>query len=95
MGILKTKKNKKFGYTPRYYKNDGEGSPFQIEDKFDKFRKTVGNNGLKTNFKNAMEDLKSNRDRTSKRRILIIAAILILLFLYFIDFDLSIGFQEI
>ena len=60
MGILKTKKNKKFGYTPRYYKNDGEGSPFQIEHKFDKFRKTVGNNGLKTNFKNDTDINKIN-----------------------------------
>ena len=42
MGILKPRKNKKFGYEPRYYENDSEGSPFQMEHKFDKYRSTVG-----------------------------------------------------
>ena len=38
MGILKTRKNKKFDYTPRYFDDKGEGNPFQIEHKFDKFQ---------------------------------------------------------
>lgn len=95
MGILKTRKNKKFDYTPRYFDNDGEGSPFQIEHKFDKYRKTVGDHkGLKGNFKNALSDLKESSDRNVNRRVLIIIAILILSFLFIIDFDLSIFYQK-
>jgi hypothetical protein len=91
MGILKTRKNKKFDYTPRYFDDKGEGNPFQIEHKFDKFRSTVGDNtGLKGKFSNAWSDLRSSSNRDTNRRVFIIIAILVLIFLYFIDFDLSI-----
>lgn len=95
MGIFKTRKNKKFSYTPRHYDDKGEGSPFQIKHKFDDFRKTVGNNnGLKTKINNALDDLKNNPDRTATKRIIIIICVLILLFLFIIDFDLSIFFSQ-
>ncbi len=90
MGIFKTKQNKRFGYEPRYYKSDKEGSPFEIERKFDKFRKTTGENpGLKGKFQNAWEDFKSSEKNTNKT-ILMIVFICILIFLFIIDFDLSI-----
>lgn len=92
MGLLKLRKNKKFSYTPRYFDDKGEGNPYEIKHKFDEHRKTIGNNGLKTRFNNALEDYK-NPDRNANRRILIIAAIFILIFLFIIDFDLSIFFS--
>ncbi|MCL6296614.1 riboflavin synthase subunit beta [Jejuia spongiicola] len=92
MGLLKLRKNKKFSYTPRYYK--GEGNPYEITHKFDEHRTTVGSNsGLKTKFNNALEDYK-NPDKKANRRILIIVGILILVFLFIIDFDLSIFFSK-
>ena len=96
MGLLKTRKNKKFSYTPRYYENKGaEGSPFEIKHKFDEYRKTVGaNNGLKGKFNDALDDFKNNPDDQANRRILIIVAILVLVFLFMIDFDLSIFFSK-
>lgn len=92
MGLLKLRKNKKFSYTPRYYDDKGEGSPFEIKHKFDEHRKTISNNGLKTKFNNAIEDYK-NPDKKANRRILIIVGILVLIFLFIIDFDLSIFFS--
>ena len=95
MGLLKLRKNKKFSYTPRYFDDKGEGSPFEIKHKFDDYRKTVGsNNGLKTKFTNAIDDLKTNPDKEANKRILIIAAILLLIFLFIIGFDLSIFFSK-
>ena len=91
MGILKTRKNKKFGYQPRYFDDKGEGSPYQIEHKFDKFRSTVGsNNGLKVKFVNAWDDIRDSSSRGTNKIILFIVAVLIFFFLYIIDFDLSI-----
>lgn len=91
MGIFKTKKNKKFSYTPRHYK--GEGSPFEIKHKFDDFRSTVGsNNGLKNKVVKALDDFKNNQNHTANKRVLIIILILILIFLFIIEFDLSIFF---
>ena len=91
MGLLKPRKNKKYGYEPRYFDNNGEGSPFQMEQKFDKFRTTIGSKGgLKSIFSTAWDDFKSTSDKKSNKRVLLIIAILVLIFLFIIDFDLSI-----
>ncbi|MDC7995549.1 riboflavin synthase subunit beta [Altibacter sp. HG106] len=94
MGLISRRKNKKFSYEPRYYKSDKEGSPFQMEHKFDAYRKTVGSSGnLKSKFKSAFQELREGNNRKSNRLILFIAALLVFLFLYIIDFDLSIFTQ--
>lgn len=94
MSIFKRRKNKKFNYTPRYYK--GEGNPYEIKHKFDAYRRTLDNNvGLKGKFKNAWDDYKNVPDDTSaNKRTLIIVAILIFIFLLIIGFDLSIFFPN-
>nr|WP_291120204.1 riboflavin synthase subunit beta [Flavobacterium sp. UBA6135] len=90
MGAFSKRTNKKFSYQPRYYQSDSEGSPFRIEPKFDKFRKTVGDQGgLKSKFISAYDDFKTNSDSKTNKTILIIITILLLLFLFIIDFDLS------
>lgn len=87
MGFLK-RTNKKFEYQPRYYK--GEGNPYKIEHKLDKFRKTAGENrGIKTKFSDAIDELKSS-DGGINKTIIYIILFLVLIFLYIIDFDLSI-----
>jgi len=94
MGIFKLRKNKRFNYMPRHYKNKGEGSPFEIKHKFDQYRKTVGPNGnIKTKFLTAWDELRNSPDKVANRRVLLIAAILILIFLFIIEFDLSIFFK--
>ncbi|MEY8848383.1 riboflavin synthase subunit beta [Psychroserpens sp. XS_ASV72] len=94
MGILHTRKNKKYNYTPRYYK--GESNPYELKHKFDDFRVTAGSNkGLKTKLNNALEDYKYNQDTSgANRRVMVIIGILVLVFLFIIDFDLSIFFSE-
>ncbi|MWW26530.1 riboflavin synthase subunit beta [Algibacter lectus] len=95
MGILKARKNKKFSYTPRFFDDKGEGNPFEIKHKFDEYRTTVGpNKGFKTKLNNALNELKHNRDREANRRILIIVGVLLLVFFFIIDFDLSIFFSK-
>lgn len=93
--FTKLRKNKKFSYSPRYYNDNGEGSPFKIQHKLDRYRTTVDREGgLKGRFKNAMADLRRAGDTHTKTRFLIILAVLILIFLYIIDFDLSIFYNS-
>jgi len=96
MGILKQRKNKKFGYEPRYYNNDGsEGSPFLMQHKFDRYRSTVGESkNLRAKFKAVLTELKKTSDKKTNYRIFFIFTILILIFLFIIDFDLSIFFKS-
>ena len=93
MGVFKTRKNKKFSYAPRYW--EGEGSPFQLEQRFDKYRNTVGQNkNLKQKMNAAWDDLRSDSETNqgTNRRVMVIAAVLLLVFLYLINFDISIFF---
>ena len=90
MGVLGRRKNKKYDYQPRYFKSEDGAKPFQIKHKFDDHRSTVQSVGLKGKVNNAMNDLKQGSDALVKRRIYIIVALLVLFFLWLIDFDLSI-----
>ena len=91
--MFNLKKNRKYNYTPRFYK--GSGSPFEIKPKFDDYRKTVGpTKGLKGKINEAVDDYKNNRDDSVNRRVLIILGVLVLVFLFIIDFDLSIFFKS-
>lgn len=91
MGIFNKSKNKKFDYKPRYFKFDGEGSPFGIKHKFDEHRNThKTGSGLKGKFNAAMGELKSPQEKKVLITIFIIIAVLVLISLYIIDFDLSI-----
>lgn len=106
MGFIK-RKNKKFEYKPRYYK--GEGNPYEISHKFDKFRPTSSSNkGLKAKFVNAIDEIKGNKksievndevyevndNNNSTRIVMYIIAVLLLIFLFIIDFDLSIFYSN-
>lgn len=89
--FTKLRKNKKYNYTPRYFDDKGEGSPFKIQHKLDRFRSTVETpKGIKSKLNQAMSDFHWGGDQNYKLRMLIIIAVLIFIFLYIIDFDLSI-----
>ena len=88
MGFIK-RENKKFDYQPRYYK--GDGNPYEFKHRFDEYRTTVGKGkSLKAKFSAAFEEFKTSENGGLNSTILVIIAILTLLFLYIIDFDLSI-----
>ena len=95
MAFIKKRTNKKFDYKPRFYENEGDGSPFAMKHKFDEHRNTVNPpKGLKGKFTAAFNELKNNSDHSVKKRLFIIIAVLLLIFLYIIDFDLSIFFTK-
>lgn len=99
MGMLskftRLKRSKKFDYSPRYFDDEGKGSPFKMEPKFDKYRSTVNSpRGLKGKFGNAMSDTRQKGDRNLKLRMVLIIAVLSLVVLYIFDFDLSIFFSK-
>lgn len=90
MGFIK-RTNKKFDYKPRYYKSDKEGSPFKMEGRFDAHRKTLTyGGGIKKRFSTAWDELQESKKNGYNKTIIIIAGVLIFLFLWLIDFDLSI-----
>jgi hypothetical protein len=94
MSIFKTRENKKFSYTPRYYKNEEGTQPFHMERKFDQYRSTIHTpSGIKGKLTKAVYEWKSSQDRTSEKRVLLIAVVLLVLFLWLIDFDFTIFYN--
>ena len=92
--ITRLRKNRQYGYQPRYFDDKGKGNPYKIEAKFDKFRSTLSNQrGIKNKINNAFDDTKRKGDRNIRLRMAVIMAILVLVFLYIIEFDLSIFFS--
>jgi len=88
MGFIK-RTNKKFDYKPRFYQ--GEGNPFEVKHKFDEFRTTIGKNkSLKGKVLHAIDEFKESRGNGVNKTLVGIIAVLTLIFLYIIDFDLSI-----
>lgn len=91
MGFIKLKQNKRYNYKPRFYK--GEGSPYAMKGKFDADRSTLeATGGLKKRFFRAVNEYKNSADKAVNKRVLIIVSVLVLLFLFIIDFDLTIFF---
>lgn len=92
--ITRREKNRKYDYKPRFYDDKGKGNPYKIEPKFDKYRSTVDTpRGIKRKLNSAIDDLKTEGDRNLRIRMIVILAVLILIFLYIIDFDLSIFYM--
>ena len=87
--FLRMKKNRTFSYKPRFYK--GKTNPYKVEHKFDEYRTTVNyNRGLKAKIQSVLNDYGVDSDPWVRYRMLIIIAVLSLIFLWIIDFDLSI-----
>ncbi|MFC5046377.1 hypothetical protein ACFSTE_03830 [Aquimarina hainanensis] len=90
VNILKKKENRRFNYTPRYYKGKSEGNIYDFENRIVKYRETTNSSDFGAQWSEARKASRHRGNREINRRVIYIALILIFIFLYLIDFDLSI-----
>lgn len=89
--ILKyTKQNKRYNYTPRYYNGKEKGNPYDFGTKIEKARDSYNEIDFGNHWRDARKSGRTRSNRGLNRTILLIIAILVFLFLWLIDFDLSI-----
>ena len=88
--FLKIKKNTRFNYTPRYYNGKDIGNIYNFGSKFAKYKEAVNANDVRSHWSEARKNSRHRGNREINRRLVIIFAILVLLFLWIIGFDLSI-----
>ncbi|GER59001.1 hypothetical protein ULMA_11090 [Patiriisocius marinus] len=88
--IKKLKSNNRFNYTPRYYKGKEGAEDQKHPTKFDAYADTYNDNDYAGHWQNARISTRNRNNVDWNSTVLIIVAVLILLFLVFIDFDLSI-----
>ena len=90
VSIFKLKKNRRFNYTPRYFKGKDQGNLYDFDSKFSKYRDTYNKNDLGHQWKEARLKMRIRSNRGLSVRLFIIISFLLLIFLYIIDFDFSI-----
>lgn len=88
--IKKLKKNNRFNYTPRYYNGKEEVDETKYTTRIDAYSDTFNKNDFGSHWKDARNSSRTRGNVEFNRTILFIVAILAFVFLWIIDFDLSI-----
>ena len=88
--IKRLPRNKRFNYTPRYYKGKKEADHSKYTTKFDAYADTYNKNDFSGQWHESRIRNRTRDNSGLNSIILILIAIFILIFLFIIDFDLSI-----
>lgn len=91
IGLFKrTKPNNRYNYTPRYYKGKEEGNPYEFGNKFDKSRDTYNGVNFGNHWRDARMASRTRANRGMNKTLIYVIVILVSIFLWLIEFDLSI-----
>ncbi len=90
INFLKSRKNTRYNYTPRYYKGKNDGNIYDFDSKFQKYRDTTNNIDFGSQWAHTRSTMRNRGNREINKTVLYVIVILILIFLWVIDFDLSI-----
>jgi len=88
--LFKLRKNRRYNYTPRYYKGKDEGNLYEFDSKFSKYRDTYNSNDFGQKWKEMRLQMRTKKNRSISLRLLLIILGLVFICLYILDFDLSI-----
>ncbi len=90
ISLFKLRKNRRYNYTPRYYKGKDSGNIYEFDSKFTKYREIYNSNDFRHQWDEARVQMRTRKNHSITSRLLIITLMLILACLYILDFDLSI-----
>jgi len=90
VSITKLRKNTRYNYTPRYYKGKDEGNIYEFDSKFNKYKNLTNSIDFGSHWAEARTNSRTRGNREINKRVIYIIIVLILIFLWIIDFDLSI-----
>lgn len=90
INFYKSRKNTRYNYTPRYYKGKDTGNKYEFDSKFNKYRNATNSIDFGAQWSEARGESRNRGNREINKRVVYIIIILLLIFLWIIDFDLSI-----
>ena len=82
--------NRRYNYTPRYFRGKDDGNIYEFDSKFSKYRDNFNANDFGQQWKEARVKTRTRGNRGLSLRLIFIILFLLFCFLYVIDFDLSI-----
>ncbi|MEK9530078.1 MAG: hypothetical protein VWZ86_01285 [Flavobacteriaceae bacterium] len=90
LSFLKQRSNRRFNYTPRYFKGKKDANPYDFGSAFEQYRDTPNTNDFGAHWREARRASRTRGNRSFSPLLLIIIALLSLAALFVLDFDLSI-----
>ena len=91
--LFRLKKNKRYNYTPRYYKGKDNGNIYDFDSKFSKYRETYNKNDFGQQWKEVRIRMRNRKNKSFSLQLFLIIISLIFVSFYILDFDLSIFIQ--
>ena len=88
--LFKLNKNRRYNYTPRYFKGKEVGNLYEFDSRFTKYRDTYNSNDFANQWQDARVQMRTKKNRSISLRLLLIILGLVFVSLYILDFDLSI-----
>lgn len=87
---FKSNLNKRYNYTPRYYSGKSINNIYDFDPKLYKYKETYNANDFSNNWQNVRLEKRNRNNFSNSPLLMIIISILMFIFLYIIDFELSI-----
>ena len=94
ISLFRLGKNKRFNYNPRYFKEKTIHNIYSFDSAYSKNRNITSSADISSQWKESRLNHRNRSNRKFSTRIIIIALILITIFLYVIDFDLSVFYSQ-
>ncbi|MCY4561646.1 MAG: hypothetical protein OXC03_04925 [Flavobacteriaceae bacterium] len=93
INFFRLSKNKKFNYTPRYYKGKKDHNIYDFGSKFARNRENFNTNDYRNHWASERIRSRNRKNRAVSRTLILIILVLVFFFLYIIDFDYTIFFN--
>lgn len=90
LSFPKQRSNRRFNYTPRYFKGKQSANPYAFGSTFEQFRDTPNANDFGAHWRDARQMSRNRKNRSISSRLVFIIAVLLLAALYVLDFDFTI-----
>ncbi|MDT0649947.1 hypothetical protein RM529_07310 [Zunongwangia sp. F297] len=90
VNFLNSKKNARYNYTPRYYKGKETGNIYNFDSKFNKYKEATNAIDFGSQWSEVRKSSRTRGNREINKRVVYIILVLVFIFLWIIDFDLSI-----
>jgi hypothetical protein len=90
LNLFKLRKNKNFRYSPRYSRSEEQSNIYEFDSAYSKNRESRSIYDKSNSWTEARLNSRNRRNSSFSKTILFIALLLTFVFLYVIDFDLSI-----
>ncbi len=88
--LFKLRKNKRYNYTPRYYKGKEGINFYDLDSKFNTYSEAYNKNDFGHSWNEARMKMRTKSNRSITPTLIIIILFLLFCFLYVIDFDIKI-----